>query len=88
LETAFGYCPKADERRLITGVNWSPGIGDPFRQLGASGHSASSYLASLYAGPNEPVVILLHLACPRPQYLDRGKSSVVVDGDTDAGEEA
>jgi DNA topoisomerase VI subunit B len=86
LETAFGYCPKSNGRRLITGVNWSPGIGDPFRQLGASGHSASSYLANLYVGPNEPVVILLHLACPRVEYTDRGKSAVVVGGDTDNGE--
>jgi DNA topoisomerase VI subunit B len=87
-EVAFGYCPKARGRRLICGVNWSPGIGDPFRQLGASGHSLSSYLSSLYAGPDEPVVILLHLANPRISYTDRGKSAVVVDGDTDTGEEA
>jgi DNA topoisomerase VI subunit B len=88
LEVAFGYCPKADERRLILGVNWSPGIGDPFRQLGPSGHSASSYLAKLYAGPDAPVVFLLHLARPRVEYTDRGKSAVVVGGDTDTGEEA
>ena len=39
IETAFGWLgDKAeDERRLVTGVNWSPGIRNPFRSLGAFG---------------------------------------------------
>jgi DNA topoisomerase VI subunit B len=87
-EVAFGYCPGAARRRLIVGVNWSPGVGDPFRALGASGHSLSSYLSALYAGPDDPVVIMVHAVTPRAEYTDRGKSAVVVDGDTDdAGEE-
>ena len=38
IETAFGWLgDKAeDERRLVTGVNWSPGIRNPFRALGPS----------------------------------------------------
>jgi len=32
------------------------------------------------SGPDEPIVFLLHLACPRVAYTDRGKSSIVVDG--------
>ena len=35
VETAFGWCRDADGRRLVTGVNWSPGIVNPFRALGA-----------------------------------------------------
>ena len=31
LETAFGWVPRVDHRLLITGVNWSPGILNPFR---------------------------------------------------------
>ena len=26
--------------------------------------------------PDEPIITVLHLACPRIEYLDRGKSSV------------
>ena len=34
IETAFAYCPDGpDERRLITGVNFSVGIGSPFERL-------------------------------------------------------
>jgi hypothetical protein len=32
-------------------------------------------------GRQEPVVALLHVACPRVKYTDRGKSAVVVDED-------
>jgi DNA topoisomerase VI subunit B len=79
-ETAFGYCPGADGRRLITGVNWSPGIVNPFRQLGRFGLSLDTVLANLRADEDEQVVLLLHLACPRVEYTDRGKSAVVVGG--------
>jgi hypothetical protein len=77
-ECAFGFCPEgADERRIITGVNWSVSIGgDPFRHLGGLGQSLGSILTNQRAGPDEPIVTVLHLACPRVEYLDRGKSSV------------
>ena len=26
----------------------------------------------------EPVILVLHMACPRVEYTDRGKSSVVI----------
>jgi hypothetical protein len=29
VETAFGWCPSQDRRRIITGVNWSVGLGNP-----------------------------------------------------------
>jgi DNA topoisomerase VI subunit B len=77
-EAAFGYCPEgADERRIITGVNWSVAIGgDPFRRLGDLGQSLGAILTKQRAGPSEPIITVLHLACPRVEYLDRGKSSV------------
>jgi DNA topoisomerase VI subunit B len=77
-ETAFGYCPTKTRRRLITGVNWSPGIINPFRELGRFGQSLDSVLESLRAGREEPVILFLHLACPRVEYTDRGKSAVVI----------
>jgi DNA topoisomerase VI subunit B len=77
-EAAFGYCKNAvDERRIITGVNWSVAIGgDPFRRLGDLGQSLGAILTKQRAGPAEPIITVLHLACPRVEYLDRGKSSV------------
>jgi hypothetical protein len=81
-EAAFGYCPEGDdERRIITGVNWSPAIGnDPFRRLGPAGESLDAILTRQYARRLEPIVTILHLACPRINYLDRGKSSVAIPG--------
>jgi hypothetical protein len=67
-------------RKIITGVNWSPGINNPFRQLGSGGDSMDALLSDLYANTNQPVISVLHLACPRVAYTDRGKSSIVVDG--------
>jgi hypothetical protein len=77
-ETAFGYRPKAKHRRLVTGVNWSPGIINPFRELGRFGQGLDAVLERLWAGRDEPIVLLLHVACPRVEYTDRGKSAVVV----------
>ena len=79
-EVAFAYCGKATSRRFIAGVNWSPGVINPFRQLGRSGESLDSMLERLRAGRDEPIVLLLHIATPRVEYTDRGKSAVVVGG--------
>ena len=54
--------------------------GDPFRRLGVLGQSLGSILTKQRAGPREPIIAILHLACPRIQYLDRGKSSVNLPG--------
>ena len=78
VETAFGWCPDVDSRRLITGVNWSPGIINPFRELGPFGESLDTILSQQRAGRDEPVVLVLHMACPRVEYTDRGKSAVVI----------
>jgi DNA topoisomerase VI subunit B len=83
IETAFAWCPNAHSRRLVTGVNWSAGIINPFRELGKVGRSLDSVLAQQRAGAGEPVVLLLHMACPRVSYTDRGKSAVVISADRD-----
>lgn len=80
VETCFAYRPKEDKpRRIIPGVNWSPGIINPFRQLGASGKSLDSILEQQRAGHDEPTILVLHIACPKVSYADRGKSSVIVE---------
>ena len=71
--------PEGDSRRLVTGVNWSPGIINPFRELGTWGQSLDTILTQQKADRDEPVILVLHMACPRVEYTDRGKSSVVVE---------
>jgi hypothetical protein len=86
IEFAFGVhrdglsnAGRAPSRKIITGVNWSPGINNPFRQLGRSGEGLDGILAELRANTSQPVIAALHLACPRVAYTDRGKSAIVVD---------
>ena len=81
IEVGFAWCPNNEQRRLITGVNWSPGISNPFRELGQHAASLDAELAELRAGPNEPVISLIHVASPRVEYRDRGKSSVHFGGE-------
>jgi DNA topoisomerase VI subunit B len=82
VETAFAWRNADASRRLIAGVNWSPGIVNPFRQLGKAGRSLDSVLQQQRAGWDEPVVVFLHMACPRVSHTDRGKSAVVIpEGD-------
>lgn len=78
LETAFGWCENLSSRRIVTGVNWAPGIVNPFRQLGAVGRSLDGILEQQCVGRDEPIIFLLHAASPRVAYTDRGKSAVVV----------
>jgi hypothetical protein len=68
-------------RKVITGVNCSPGINNPFRQLGRGGEGLDGILSEVRANTSQPVIAVLHLACPRVAYTDRGKSSIVVEGD-------
>jgi DNA topoisomerase VI subunit B len=80
IEFAFGYSPNGStSRELVTGINWSVSVGDnPFRKLSVAGQSLDSILTEQRAGWNEPIVMVLHLVCPRVDYLDRGKSSIAV----------
>jgi hypothetical protein len=74
-------------RKIITGVNWAPGINNPFRQLGRGGDGMDAVLADLRANTSQPVIVALHLACPRVGYTDRGKSAIVVEGDVQGGDD-
>ena len=79
VETAFAWHPEATSRRLVTGVNWSPGIVNPFRTLGPIGTSLDTILTQQRVNNDEPVILVLHMACARVRYTDRGKSAVVVN---------
>jgi hypothetical protein len=81
LEAAFGYLGGQGARRIYTGANWSATIKNPFRAFGASGEGLDTLLAKLFVSRVEPVVYVLHLACPRVEYTDRGKSALVIGGE-------
>jgi len=79
LESAFGSFDDDGNRQLFTGANWSPAIGNPFRSFGQSGQGLEGHLEDLKCGFDEPTIFMLHLAHPRVEYTDRGKSAIVVD---------
>jgi DNA topoisomerase VI subunit B len=80
VETAFGYCPNGiDHRRIIAGVNFSVGIGNPFRSFrGYGGEGLEAQLNRLRASPNEPIVCIVHYTSPRIDYTDRGKTALII----------
>ena len=96
VEFAFGIhrdgltAGSGPDRSFIAGVNWSPGINNPFRSIGKSGDGLDAILARTSAPVMTlPSSVCLHVACPRVAYTDRGKSAIVVDGEVedDDGEE-
>jgi hypothetical protein len=82
LESAFGYLGEESDqgRRIYTGANWSAAIGNPFRSFGETGEGLETVLSDMRATRSEPVVFVLHLAHPRVEYTDRGKSAMVIGG--------
>ena len=56
----------------MTGLNWSPVIGgDPDPTL-------RSGIAEARLDPNDPVTLVVHIARPRFQFADRGKTRVML----------
>jgi hypothetical protein len=66
-------------RRIITGVNFSVAVGNPFRSFrGYNGEGLEAQLQQLRAGRDEPIVFVLHYACPRVEFTDRGKTALIM----------
>ena len=79
IETAFGWCPEAEPvRRIVAGVNWSVALGNPFRSFGREGEGLEALLHEQRAGRAEPIVCVVHLASPRVEFSDRGKTALVL----------
>ena len=70
-----------DQRKIVVGANWSAAIKNPFRSFGATGEGLETQLGFLQVTRGEPVAIVLHLAHPRVEYTDRGKSALAIGGD-------
>ena len=78
--TEIAFAAREDEsasRWLATGVNWSAAWVNPFRQLGGYANSLDAIMESRRFSSEQPIVLLVHVAHPRVQYSDRGKSTVV-----------
>jgi DNA topoisomerase VI subunit B len=70
IEAAFGYCEDLEKRHLAIGLNFSPAIRNPIREL-------EKYLEEAWASLDAPIIIALHITCPRFAFTDRGKGSIV-----------
>jgi len=74
-EWVTGTGNNAPERQLITGVNFSATLENPFSTFrGMEG--MEEILTDLRAGSAAPVIVCVHYACPHIEYLDRGKSRI------------
>ena len=81
LECAFGCLGDGDKtRQIFSGANWGAAIHSPFRTFADTGEGLEAVLSDVRAGRHEPIVFVLHLAHPRVEYTDRGKSALVIGG--------
>jgi DNA topoisomerase VI subunit B len=81
LEAAFGYVPKLQQQIRLTGINWSPGLHNPFRTLGSrvgTEDSLDALLVDQFAGWNAPVIFALHVAGPRLTFTDKAKTALAL----------
>ena len=75
LEMAFGVRNDDSGRHIVTGLNWSPTIG------GAPDPTLRSAVAHARLDPGDPATFVVHIARPRFQFADRGKTKVALCGD-------
>ncbi|WP_145376934.1 hypothetical protein [Symmachiella dynata] len=80
LEVAFAWLgdDAPDQRQVFAGANWSAAINNPFRSFGRAGQGLEGLLSDQFADAEQPVLFLVHLAHPRVEYADRGKSAIVL----------
>jgi DNA topoisomerase VI subunit B len=74
IEMAFGWRTDDNDsggRRILAGINWTPSILFPFPEL-------ADWLGEQRIDEDDPVTILAHVAMPRPDFTDRGKSRLAL----------
>jgi DNA topoisomerase VI subunit B len=74
LEVALGVKGGGEEREVVVGLNWSPALGVPFRSLDV-------LLGEMRVDETDPLVLLVHLTCPRLEFTDHGKGHLVLPRD-------
>jgi DNA topoisomerase VI subunit B len=69
VEMAFGIRGDTDARRVISGLNWSPALRVPIQELGA-------LMGEMRLDHQDPITIVIHVARPRFEFADHGKTAV------------
>jgi len=68
IELAFGVREgDEDGRRVLYGLNWAPALSTPVPEL-------STLMAQMRMDPHDPITVVLHMAKPRFDFVDHGKS--------------
>ena len=70
-----GGMPKHRGRRVMTGINWTPTLSSPFPALQS--------LWEARVDRDDDVVVWVHLALPRPDFTDRGKTRLPLPWEID-----
>ena len=80
VEAAFARIKDLSSTPLVSGINWSPAIGDPFRwSAGAwSHHSLRGLVRDRHILAGTPALIGVSLATPTVSFVDRGKSAAML----------
>ncbi|MGA2467344.1 MAG: hypothetical protein ABSH06_23735 [Thermodesulfobacteriota bacterium] len=68
LEVAFGIHEK-EERNIIVGLNWAPCLESPMEDL-------DYLLGNMRIDGSDPVSVIVHIARPRFEFVDRGKGRI------------
>ena len=71
VEVAFGIRGDDDRRRLVTGLNWTPALGEAVPAL-------RTVLSQMRIDPDDPVTVVVHLARPRFAFTGHGKGEVAL----------
>jgi DNA topoisomerase VI subunit B len=73
LETAFGVYEDDHKRRsIVAGLNWSPVIG------GDPDPTIRRLIQEARLDPHDPVILMIHIARPRFDFMDRGKTRIAL----------
>lgn len=73
IECAVGVCDKRESRVIVTGLNWTPVLSTPSSKI-------NDWLNSNRVEPDDPIVVFIHITCPKLNFTDRGKTSLELDG--------
>lgn len=71
VEVVLGYLEPNKSRKILCGLNFSP-------VLELFSNDIFWYLENCLIDKNSPVVIAIHIVCPKFSFTDRGKSKVVL----------
>jgi len=68
VEVGFGVRKGDDDgRRIVAGLNWAPCLGVPVPEL-------RTILGQMRVDQHDPVTLVVHMARPRFEFVDRGKT--------------